>query len=103
MSCYFLVQIFCTDQQKRGLYDEYIHDVKPIVESYGGEYLIRSEDVVSLSQDWKPDRVILIRFSNREKLDECFHSQAYLNMSYKREMSVESHAIIIGGYEDGDM
>ena len=49
MSCYFLVQVFCSDQQKRVLYDEYIHDVKPIVESYGGKYLIRSENLISLS------------------------------------------------------
>ena len=27
MSCYFLVQIFCTDQQKRSLYDEYMDNI----------------------------------------------------------------------------
>ena len=103
MSCYFLVQVFCSDQQNRLLYDEYIHDVKPIVESYGGEYLIRSENMFSLSNEWKPDRVILIRFPNQEKLEECFHSSEYLKMSYKREQSVESHAMIVGGIENENM
>ena len=95
MSCYFLVQVFCSDQQKRVLYDEYIHDVKPIVESYGGKYLIRSENLISLSCAWKPDRMILIRFPNKETLEKCFHSSEYLEISSKREQSVESHALII--------
>ena len=33
MSCYFLVQVFCSYQQKKVLYDEYIQDFKPIFEN----------------------------------------------------------------------
>ncbi len=85
----FFGSSFLFRSTKRVLYDEYIHDVKPIVESYGGKYLIRSENLISLSCAWKPDRMILIRFPNKETLEKCFHSSEYLEISSKREQSVE--------------
>lgn len=103
MSCYFIVQVFCSDEQKRKGYDEYIQAVKPIVESYKGEYLVRTENVISLSHEWKPERVIVIRFPHRKLCDECFHSPEYLKISHKRELNVESHAMIVGGIENENM
>ena len=43
MPCYFIVDTYIDAKKGRGLYDEYIRKVKPIVESFGGEYLVRTE------------------------------------------------------------
>ena len=64
MSCYFLIDTYFDEKRGRGLYDDYIAKVKPIVESYGGEYIMRSEKVSSLSPQRTPQRVIVIRFPN---------------------------------------
>ena len=62
MACFFIVDTYIDKNKGRGSYDDYIEQVKPIVESYGGEYLARSENVTALSPLRKPDRVIIIRF-----------------------------------------
>ena len=36
MSCYFMVDTYIDEEKGRGQYDEYIQQVKPIVESFGG-------------------------------------------------------------------
>ncbi|MBR2256099.1 MAG: DUF1330 domain-containing protein [Blautia sp.] len=74
----------------RGSYDDYIEQVKPIVESYGGEYLARSENVTALSPLRKPDRVIIIKFPSREKLDACFASDEYRRIMHERTDSVDA-------------
>lgn len=99
MSCYFIVQVVCRDREKRALYDKYIQMVKPIVERYGGTYLIRSEEIAVLDSARKPDRIILIRFPNRKQLDTCFHAPEYLKICNLRTSSVESHAMIVEGIE----
>ncbi|WP_028044815.1 DUF1330 domain-containing protein [Candidatus Stoquefichus massiliensis] len=103
MSCYFIVQVNCYDKHKRKVYDEYIQEVKPIIESYQGKYIIRSENILSIDHQWQPDRFIVIEFPDQKHLDQCFHSPEYLSISQKRENNVESHAIIVGGTDNENM
>lgn len=102
MKCYFIVTTFM-DGKDITPYKEYIKEVKPIVERFGGRYLARTEKIVPLSDLWKPDRVIVIEFPSRERLDACFSSEEYGKVKGKREQSVDSRAIIVEGVgEDGD-
>ena len=95
MSCYFLIDTYIDEKSGRGEYDDYIEKVKPIVEKHGGMYLARSENVVHLSPLRTPQRVIIIRFSNREMLEACFSSDEYKSIERKRTGSVDARAIIV--------
>ena len=97
MSCYFLIDTYIDDKRGRGQYDDYISKVKPIVESFGGEYILRSENVTALSESRKPQRVIVIRFPNRESLNACFSSEEYKAIEYERSESVDARAVIAEG------
>lgn len=80
-------------------YEEYIKLVKPIVEGYGGEYMVRSGSVTALGDDWRPDRMIIIRFPDRDSIDACFESDEYKHIMGKRISSVNSQAVIVPGIE----
>lgn len=95
MACFFIVDTYIDKNKGRGSYDDYIEQVKPIVESYGGEYLARSENVTALSPLRKPDRVIIVRFQSREKLDACFASDEYRRIMHERADSVDARALIL--------
>lgn len=95
MSCYFLIDTYIDDKRGRGQYDDYISKVKPIVESYGGEYLLRTENVTSLSERRQPQRVIIIRFPNRDRFNTCFSSEEYKAIEQERAGSVDARAIIV--------
>ena len=95
MACFFIVDTYIDKNKGRGSYDDYIERVKPIVESYGGEYLARTENVTALSPLRKPDRIIIIRFPSREKLDACFASDEYRRIMHERANSVDARAVIV--------
>lgn len=97
MGCYFLVNIYVDDPAQRSVYDEYVRAVKPIVESYGGEYLLRTEELWASDEDRKPDRLIVIRFPDRKHLDDCFASGAYRRIADLRLRSVRSRVLIAEG------
>ena len=97
MSVFFLVDVYIEEQKGRGSYDDYIEKVKPIVEGYGGEYLVRTERIASLSPLRDPNRAIVIRFPSREKLDACFASDAYRQIMHERLDSVDARALIVEG------
>ena len=95
MVCYFIVDTYIDVNKGRGLYDEYIQKVKPIVEGFGGEYLARTEQITSLHPLRNPQRVIIIRFSSRQALESCFASEAYRKIMKERIDSVDARALIV--------
>lgn len=95
---YFIISINIENKKNRKDYDDYIAKVKPIIEKYGGRYIIRSENVTALSDKWNPDRVIIIEWRDKEQLFECLNSEEYASIKHKRENNVESRAVIAEDY-----
>ena len=95
MACFFIIDVYIDESKGRGSYDDYIEKVKPIVEKYVGEYMARTENVTSLSPLRKPDRVIIIRFPSREKLEACFASDEYRRIMHDRVDNVDARAVIV--------
>ena len=81
MACFFIVDTYIDEAKGRGSYDDYIEKVKPIV--------------TALSPLRKPDRVIIIRFPSRKKLEECFASDEYRQIMHERIDSVDARALIV--------
>lgn len=98
--CYFIVDTYIDATKGKQSYTDYIEEVKPIVESYGGEYLVRSEKIVSLHHERNPHRVVIIRFPHRQQLNKCFASKEYKAIKSKREDSVDARAIIVEDNEN---
>ena len=57
---YFIVTVQRDRERDCSDYEDYIRMVKPIVECYGGRYLIRSDKVEALQEQWQPDRAIIV-------------------------------------------
>ena len=95
MPAFFIVTIEIPDKNDRGSYDAYIEQVKPIVESFGGKYRIRSEQISLHFGTKAPDRIIAIEFENRRQLENCFASAEYAAVKGLRENSVKTNAIIV--------
>ncbi len=92
-----IVDVYTDENKGRGAYDDYIEKVRPIVENYGGEYLVRTENVVPLSPLRKPERVIVIRFPFRKKPESCFESNEYRQIMHERADDVDARALIVEG------
>lgn len=95
MPVYFIASINVTDESDLESYGGYIERVKPIVESYGGRYIVRSEKIHYVGGEWRPDRVIVIEFPSAERVGDCFLSPEYRAIESSRSESVISSGIIV--------
>jgi len=75
MSVYMIIQ---NDEiLDREVLKEYASKARAIIESYGGRYLVSTEEVTPLSNNWNPIKVIMIEFPSMEDLNNCFSSEEY--------------------------
>jgi len=70
-----------------------------VVEQYGGRYLARSGEVSTMVGDWRPERIVLIKFESIEEVQKFFASPEYQGLVSLREQSATTRAIIVEGYE----
>ena len=94
MSFYMIIQSTIKDSEK---YNQYIAQVSPNVEKYGGRYRVRGENIHSLG-DWKPERVIVIEFQNEDQIQKWVTSAEYAAIAPLREEGADAQAIIVEGY-----
>lgn len=76
------------------MYDTYIKQVVGIIKSHHGEYIARSNKILSLNE-YKPERSIVIGFDSLEEAKQCFFSEEYEKIKHLRENSTKSKAFFI--------
>ena len=77
------------------LYEEYMGRVPDVIKKYNGRYIIRSSNITPATNDWTPDRIILIEFDSMDQLTQCFTSEEYKKIAPLREKSTKTRSIII--------
>jgi len=92
MAAFLLADIEVLDPD---LYQEYARQVGDIVSRHGGKYVIRSNDVTSVSGDWHPQRIPVVRFPDREACDACFGSPEYQALQHLHERSTRARAVVV--------
>ena len=96
MSVYMIIDSKIKDSDK---YNEYIEQVSPIVETYGGRYHVRSENIRSFGT-WTPERIIVIEFPSEAHIQQWLASAEYRAIAPLREMGAAAQAIIVEGFSN---
>ena len=79
-------------------YKIYMENTKSIIESYGGEYLVRGGDIdVKDNQLWKPTRMVLVRFPDKESADKFYQSDEYKPFREIRHKNANSTIFLVEG------
>jgi uncharacterized protein (DUF1330 family) len=94
MAAYMIIE---TKVKDKDMYQQYIDKVPAIIKKFGGRYLVRGGNVISLSEGWNPERVIVIEFESAQNIKECFNSPEYLKIAPLRQKSAITKAVIVEG------
>ena len=78
-------------------YKEYVGKVKPTVEKFGGEYLVRNGEFKVIDGEWKHTRTVVIKFPTYEKAWEWYNSEEYKPIKTIRLANSVANGIIIKG------
>ena len=79
-------------------YKKYMEKVKPMIESYGGEYLIRGGEIDTLETNlWKPTRMVLVKFPSKKIAMEWYNSDEYKPYKKIRFENATSNILMVDG------
>jgi len=92
MSVFAVIEIKVNNPE---MYAQYVEKVKPIVEKYGGKYILRGGKVTVFFGDWHPEQMIVIEFPSARHLKCCFGCPEYKEIAPLRENSTVSKLIMV--------
>ena len=95
MSAYLIADIAHVLDEEA--YGRYKHQVSPGLLAAGGRYLIRGGAIDVLEGDWRPNRLILVRFDSARAARSWWASKEYAALKEMRQSATQSHMIIVDG------
>ena len=92
---YLVVDVKIHDADAYGKYKE---KVKPLIESYGGEYLSRGGEINLLENElWEPTRMVLVKFPDKESAMNWYNCEEYQALKKIRFDHATSTSFFIEG------
>lgn len=76
-------------------YDEYKKLAGATVEKFGGEYIVRGGDPENLEGDWKPKRIVILKFAGRARAKEWLNCAEYADPRKMRHATANSRMIVV--------
>lgn len=97
MSAYIIVDIRVNNAAE---YEKYKALAKPLVEQYGGKYLVRG-GTIDLREDdlWSPERIVLLEFPDVESAQRFIDSDDYAPVAPLRRANADCTLFIVDGVE----
>ena len=96
MSAYMIARINVTDWDK---YNQYIKVTPDIIAKYGGRFIVRGGDTVTLEGPEEKWRIVVIEFPDLDKAKKFYHSPEYANAKKIRAGAAEAQFVAISGVE----
>ena len=94
MKAYLIADTNVTDPQP---YEEYKRQVKPLIERFGGRYVVRGGPHDVLEGDWTPTRLVVLEFPDMASLRAWYDSPEYAPLKVLRQAAAESRLIAVEG------
>ena len=80
-------------------YATYIEQIAPTVAQYGGEYLIRGGEVLFQDSDWRPSRLVVMRFPDAAAAQRWIEAPELQQLHQMRRDNARSQMILIEGVD----
>ncbi len=95
MAAYLIVDTLLDDP---ALYEDYKLRAKPIVERFGGQYLVRGGPMTVREGDlWSPQRLVVVRFPDIDTANRCLDSAEYQEILKISKRSARRTVVIVEG------
>ncbi len=94
MAAYILAQLNVHDPEG---FQRYRDKVAPLVERFGGRYLVRGGDITPLEEDLPASRLVIIEFADREAAKTWYFSPEYQEILPLRLNAASGPAAIVDG------
>ena len=92
MSAYVIVDITIKDP---GMYESYKKLTPASIAEFGGKFVVRGGNVVSVEGDWNPGRIVVAQFPDIEAAKAWWNSEGYAEAKRIRQASADTKMIFV--------
>jgi uncharacterized protein (DUF1330 family) len=96
MAAYMIARVNVTDWDK---YNEYIKVTPGIIAKFGGRFIVRGGETVTLEGPEEKWRMVIVEFPDLEKAKEFYHSPEYTDAKKIREGAALAQFVAIDGLD----
>jgi uncharacterized protein (DUF1330 family) len=82
-------------------FEEYRTRVVPVIEAFGGRYLVRGGALETMEGAEQRRRLVILEFPSMDAARGFYHSPEYAPVLQKRLSSAASDVILVEGYKPG--
>jgi uncharacterized protein (DUF1330 family) len=79
------------------LFDDYLRQVIPMIERFGGRYLTKAGSHEILEGDWCPNRVVIIEFPDKASIKAWYAAPEYQPLIALRRRAARDIMIALDG------
>ena len=97
MPAYLVVEVEVLDAEK---FEVYRQLVPPILEAFGGRYLVRGGALETLEGAWQPKRFIIVEFPSTEQAKTWWNSSEYAEAKALRQAATNTRMVLVEGVEE---
>ena len=94
MPAYLIADLDVTDSEA---FEAYQRDVPALIARHGGEYLVRGGEHEVLEGDWRPSRLVVLRFPDRGAIRALFADPDYQPVMAVRQQAASSRIVAVCG------
>jgi uncharacterized protein (DUF1330 family) len=94
MGAYLITNVNVKDADA---FEAYRAGVPALARKHGGEYLVRGGSVLVLEGEWKPNRLLVLRFPNLAAVSNLFNDPEYQPFKALRQRVTECEIVAVEG------
>ncbi len=94
MSAYAIVDV---DLKDPAGYQTYMREAPRIIAKHGGEYLVRGGGFEIVEGEWKPHRLVLLRFPDMKSIRALFDDPEYQPLRALRHKCANTSIVAVEG------
>ena len=94
MAAYIIVRMHVTDMER---YKEYAKATPEVVAQYGGRFIVRGGETVTLEGPEEKDRIVVLEFSSLDQAKAFYGSAEYTAAAKLREGAASAQFVAVEG------
>jgi len=94
MKAYLVLDLSVNDF---GGFRKYIAEIPAFIAKHSGKYIVQGVQPMVIEGDWKPERMVIIEFPEREKAEAFLSDPAIQNLFKLRDDTTTSKLVLADG------
>ena len=95
MPAYIIARVDVTDWER---YRHYTNATPEVIARYGGKFIVRGGEIVTLEGEPERRRLVVIEFPNLQRAQEFFYSPEYTQVKLLRAGAAVGQFLAVKGY-----